>query len=779
MTCASCAATVERTLRRKVPGVSSASVNLASESALVEYDPTVATVEQMADAVARAGYRLLIPAEGETATDDERKARAAEIAAQLRAFIVGAAFTLPLAVLSMSRDFSVLGAWSHALWVNWLLWALATPVQLYTGWAFYVSGAKSLRNLSANMDVLVSLGSLTAYVFSCAVLVAPGLSPHLYFEASAGIITLIRLGKLLEATTKGRASRAIRELVALAPETAHVMTAGGTELDIPASQVRVGDLLAVRPGERVPVDGEVESGESSVDESMLTGESVPVDKSTGDKVLGGTINQSGLLRARATGVGSETALAGIVRLVKQAQGSRAPIQRLADSVSAVFVPVIVLLAIATFVTWLWATGDLPHAVVRMVAVLVIACPCALGLATPVAIMVAAGRGARSGVLFRDAAALEALARATVVAFDKTGTLTEGKPVLTHWVPVGAAGDAALALAAGAESGSEHPIARAVVAGARERGIDVPSPASVTAVSGFGVVADVDGHSVRIGRPGWDRAAKPADVSAAALAVASAGSTPIVVSIDGAAAGVLGVADEVRDNASAVTAELSLLGLKTVMLTGDDRSVATAVGIRLDIPQVVAGMLPGGKEEFIRSLQVQGERVAMVGDGINDAPALARADVGIAMGSGTGVAVEAAHVTLLSSDLTGVVRAVGLSRATMGTIRQNLFWAFFYNLVLVPTAAGAVSTVAWLPGVLREMHPALAAAAMALSSITVVLNSLRLGSAAHSSGGRGEGALVRGTTSPSPMPPSDRPSRVPRPGPRLRSTPHSAPSCPCR
>jgi Cu+-exporting ATPase len=485
----------------------------------------------------------------------------------------------------------------------------------------------------------------------------------------------------------------------------------------------------------VPVDGEVESGESSVDESMLTGESVPVDKSTGDKVFGGTVNQSGLLRVRATGVGSETALAGIIRLVRQAQGSRARVQRVADSVSAVFVPVIVLLAIGTLVVWLSVTGDPSHAIVRMVAVLVIACPCALGLATPAAIMVAAGRGARQGVLFRDAAALEALGRVTVVAFDKTGTLTEGKPALTHWIPLSADGDAALALAAGAESGSEHPIARAVVAGARERAVGVPAPTSVTAVSGFGVVAEVDGQTVKVGRPGWvvdeaDGALSPA-LSQRERAIVDAGSTPAFVSVDGEMVGVLGVGDQVRDNASAVIRRLGGLGLRTAMLTGDDERVATAIGMRLDISQVVAGMLPGGKEELIRSLQAAGERVAMVGDGINDAPALARADAGIAMGSGTGVAVESAHVTLLNPDLMGVVRAVELSRATMRTIRQNLFWAFFYNLVLIPTAAGAFSSVAWVPGVLREMHPALAAAAMALSSITVVLNSLRLGRTAPS------------------------------------------------
>ncbi|MCA1990173.1 MAG: heavy metal translocating P-type ATPase, partial [Desulfarculus sp.] len=472
MTCTNCSAAVERTLNKKVPGVVAATVNFGTETATVEYDPAVTSLEAMAEAVKKAGYELVLPAGGEETTgveDAEAQARAAELRAQQRAFAVGVACTLPLFVLSMGRDFGLWGAWAHAPWVNWLFLILATPVQFYTGWGYYEGGFKSLRNRSANMDVLVALGSSVAYVYSLAVVLSPGLGHHVYFETSAMIITLIKLGKLLEARAKGQASAAIRALMDLAPKIAH-LEEDGQERDVPADQVRPGQVVVVRPGESIPVDGVVVAGRSAVDEAMLTGESVPVDKAEGDSVFGSTVNQQGRLKVRATGVGAETALSQIIRLVRQAQGSKANIQRLADRVSAVFVPTIIAIALVTLAVWWLAGGQFVPALIRMVAVLVIACPCALGLATPTAIMVGTGKGATLGILFKNSEALENAHRLDTVVLDKTGTITQGKPQLTDWLPLdGGDGQQTLALIAAAESASEHPIARAVVEGARQRG----------------------------------------------------------------------------------------------------------------------------------------------------------------------------------------------------------------------------------------------------------------------------------------------------------------------
>jgi P-type Cu+ transporter len=726
MTCANCAAAVERALMKKVPGVRSAVVNLAEERVHITYDPEVAGLDEMAAAVERAGYRLVLPADGEAEAEAERAAREKSVRREYREFFTGVAFTLPLFLLSMGRDFGLLGMWAHAQWFDVLLFALATPVQFYTGRSFYVGGYTSIRNRAANMDVLVALGSSTAYVYSTAILLFPVPGAHGYFETSALIITLIKLGKFLEARAKSRTSQAIRELMELAPPTAHIEE-NGVEHDIPADHVPKGAVAVVRPGERVPVDGVVVSGESSVDESMMTGESTPADKSPGDRVFGATVNIQGLLKIRATGVGKDTALAQIIRLVRAAQGSKPHIQYIADRVSAVFVPAIILIALLSFTLW-WAIGGaFVPAMIRMVAVLVIACPCALGLATPTAVMVGSGKGASSGILFRNSEALETAHRITIVVFDKTGTLTEGKPVLTDWIGFGSDPDADLALAAGAESGSEHPLSRAVLEGARERGLTPMKIDRFTALAGKGVEASAEGHVIRVGKPGWISSFAPLGSEADSLVskLEDEGKTVMAVLADDRVAGLIGVSDRVKPGAAETVAELAGMNISTIILTGDNERTASAVAMQAGIPRVIAGVLPERKAEEVAALSAKGACVAMVGDGINDSPALARADVGIAVGTGTDVAKEASDITIVGGDLSGVTRAIRLSRETMRTIRQNLFWAFFYNAALIPAAAGAFHWAVWLPPFIRDLHPALAAGAMAFSSVSVVTNSLRL------------------------------------------------------
>jgi Cu+-exporting ATPase len=728
MTCARCAANVERTFKEKVRGVLSASVNFGTESATVEYDPSATDLNTMAQAVRKAGYELVLPEDGSDEEDVEQAARERELRSQKRFFLVGLFFTIPLFVLSMGRDFNLIGEWSYATWVNWLFFLMATPVQFYTGWGFYSGGWKSIRAGAANMDVLVALGSSAAYFYSTAVLILPGVGAHVYFETSAVIITLIKLGKLLEAKAKGRASAAIRKLMDLSPKLAHVEDQDGTVRDVPAEQVLPGQTVVVRPGERISVDGVVMSGHSAVDESMLTGESIPVDKVEGDEVFGATVNQQGLLRIRATGVGTQTALAQIIRLVRQAQGSKAPIQRLADKVAGIFVPAIIIIAGITLGIWWIVGGEFVPAMIRMVAVLVIACPCALGLATPTAIMVGTGKGAGMGVLFKNSEALETSHKLNTVMLDKTGTITKGEPTLTDWIPLNGDDTQSLILAASAETGSEHPLARAVVEGSRLRSLSLVAIDEFHAVSGFGVEARVADHKVRVGKPVWfeERGPLPSKVTDLVQETASKGKTVMLVEIDGQLAGVLAVSDEEKEGAKEAIHELKAMNITPVMLTGDNEQAARAIAGKVGIDRVVAGVLPDRKEEIVRQAHDQGEVVAMVGDGINDAPALARADVGVAIGSGTDVAMEASDITLVGGELSGVARAIKLSKATMRTIRQNLFWAFFYNVSLVPLAAGVLHASSWMPAFIRELHPVMAAAAMAMSSITVVLNSLRLG-----------------------------------------------------
>ena len=733
MTCANCAATVERTLNRKVAGVVQANVNFATERATVEYVPGVASVAAMIRAVEEAGYGVIqAAADTEKPLEDvEAQARQAEIRDQTRKFWVGVTFALPLFLLSMARDFGLLGAWAHASWVNWLFLALATPVQFYTGWDYYVGSYHALRNRTANMDVLVAMGSSVAYIYSIAVLLLPGAGHHVYFETSAIIITLIKLGKLLEARAKGQTGAAIRKLIGLRPKTARVVR-DGAEVDVPVEKVRVGDLVVVRPGERIPVDGVLVEGYSAVDESMLTGEPLPVDKSVGDEVIGATINKQGLLKFEATRVGAETALAQIIRLVQEAQGSKAPIQRLADRVAGVFVPAVISIALVTFAIW-WATsGDFTTAMIRLVTVLVIACPCALGLATPTAIMVGTGKGAELGILFKNSAALETAHRLQVVVLDKTGTLTVGQPTVTDVVihnTQHATRNTILRLAASAERGSEHPLGQAIVdkAEAEAQELALADPQDFQAVPGKGIRAQVEGHAVLVGKPEWVEAEgiPLGDLATEVERLRAQAKTSVVVAVDGEAAGVLGIADTLKESSAEAVAQLHSLGLEVVMLTGDNRRTAEAIAAQAGIDRTMAEVLPADKAAQVKQLQSEGRLVSMVGDGINDAPALAQADVGIALGTGTDVAMETADVTLMRGDLRAVPQALALSRATMRTIKQNLFWAFFYNVVLIPVAAGVLYPLPWVPDALRQLHPVLAAFAMAFSSITVVGNSLRL------------------------------------------------------
>jgi Cu+-exporting ATPase len=729
MTCANCAMTIERTLKKKVPGVVKASVNFASERASVEYIPSLTDLDEMIQAIQKAGYGAIRPDDAAEGEDAELQARRAEIRDQTAKFVVGLAFTIPLFVLSMGRDLGFFGPWAQETWVAWLFLALATPVQFYTGGDYYSGGFKSLRNQSANMDVLVAMGSSVAYFYSLVVVVAPSLGHHVYFETSAVIITLIKLGKMLEARTKGRTGDAIRKLMKLRPKTAFIEV-DGQEKEIPVSQVRVGDRIIVRPGESFPVDGAVLDGESSVDESMLTGEPIPVDKQSGDTVAAGTINGEGRLRMEATKVGKDTALARIIRLVQEAQGSKAPVQALADRVAAVFVPSVIGIALVTFILWWVLGGKFVPAMIRLVAVLVIACPCALGLATPTAIMAGTGKGAERGMLFKNSEALELSSKLDTVVLDKTGTITVGKPAVVDVIYADglfAEENEFLRLAASAERGSEHPLGRAIAAEATGRGLSLSEPKSFKASRGLGMSAVVDNRPVLAGKPGWfletgfDLGALEQKISA----LQGQGKTVVVVAVENKIAGLIAVADRVKPESKDAIESLHRQNIQVVMLTGDNPRTAQAIASEVNIDEVVAEVRPEDKSSRIKELQEKGKKVGMVGDGINDAPALAQADVGMAIGTGTDVAIETGDVILASGSLRGVPRAVELSRATMRTIRENLFWAFFYNVILIPVAAGVLFPFQFLPFYLRQLHPILAAFAMAMSSITVVSNSLRL------------------------------------------------------
>jgi P-type Cu+ transporter len=730
MTCANCAMNIERTLSRKLPGVIRASVNFASERASVEYVPSMVDIKNIFNAVEKAGFGAVASEEDELdETDAEQAARKAEIRNQTIKFIVGVIFTLPLFILSMGRDFALTGAWSHAPWVSWLFLVLATPVQFYTGFDFYVGAFKSIRNKSANMDVLVAMGSSVAYFYSVAVLLFPSAGHHVYFETSAVIITLIKLGKMLESRTKGKTGGAIRKLMGLQPKTATVIIED-EEKEIAIKNVQVGYQIVVRPGERIPVDGIVIDGQSTVDESMLTGESLPVDKKTGDMVTGGTINDHGVLTFTATRIGRETVLAQIIRLVQEAQGSKAPIQALADRVAAVFVPVIIGIALVVFITWWFATEDFVQSMIRLVAVLVIACPCALGLATPTAIMAGTGKGAEMGVLFKKSQALEMTTRLDSIVLDKTGTITQGKPAVTDllpFTPVCNNENDLLRISATVEKGSEHPLGKAIVNEAESRNLRLDKISEFRAFGGHGVEAMVDGKKVRVGKPKWFDQLEPdhTETINAVEKLQSEGKTVMMVSVGDRPAGLIAVSDILKPESGQAIKELYEQKISVIMLTGDNIQTAKAIAEQVGIKDIFAEVRPEDKASKIKELQDKGGKIGMVGDGINDAPALAQAHVGIAIGTGTDVAIEAADVILSSGKLTGVPNAIRLSRATMRTIKQNLFWAFFYNLLLIPVAAGILYPFESFPNFLRELHPILAAFAMAFSSVSVVTNSLRL------------------------------------------------------
>ncbi|NJD28655.1 MAG: copper-translocating P-type ATPase [Chloroflexi bacterium] len=769
MTCASCVNRIERYLR-KTEGVVEANVNLATETATIRFDPAVVDLEGLRAAVEAAGYEARIDraeatgadalggqaatveigyaarppvlatrsAAAETSPAEAAPAEASfqerHLADTRRRLIVAAILTLPL--LGGLAAMTVAPFLPTILADPWLQLAVATPVQFYAGWPFYKGAWKVLRHRSTDMNTLVTVGTSAAYVYSLAAILFPdffraagvvsGEALPLYFDTAAVIITLILLGRFLEARARTHTSDAIKQLIGLQPRTARLVR-DGREIDLPIEAVVVGDIVLVRPGEKVPVDGRVVEGRSAVDESMVTGEPIPATKALGDEGIGGTLNTSGSFRFEATRGGRDTVLAQIVRLVQDAQGSKAPIQRLADAVTSWFVPAVLAVAALTFVAWL-AFGPQPAfnlALLNTVAVLIIACPCALGLATPTSIIVGTGKGAQHGVLFRNAEALERLHQVGAVVLDKTGTLTEGKPRVTDVVLADGASDeaAVLRLVAAAEAGSEHPLGEAIVRFARdERGLSVPPADDFDAVAGQGGRATGDGRAVLIGRPGFlaDRGVDASGLAAAAEELAAAGKTPVFVALDGRAAAVIAIADTLKAGSAAAVAELHRLGLQVVMLTGDNEVTARAIARQAGVDRVLADVRPDEKAAQVRKLQAEGRLVAMVGDGINDAPALAQADVGVAIGTGTDVAIESAAVTLMSGDLRALVTAFALSRATMRNIRQNLFWAFAYNVALVPLAAGALYPAF---GVLLD--PMFAAAAMALSSVTVVSNALRL------------------------------------------------------
>ena len=716
----------------KLEGVSAASASIATEKAEVTFIPTLVSASEIKRKIESLGFEASVL--GDEFSDVEGEERQKEIRVQWRLLLTGLVFTVPLFLLSMARDFQLLPLMAYKLddlglpmvmdgmpmvqaWFNWVLLALALPVQFYVGWQYYVGAYKALANGSANMDVLIALGSSAAFIYSIPITLG-WVHGHVYFETAAVIITLIRLGKFLEARAKGHTSDAIKKLMGLRPKNARVLQ-GGVEIDIPVEQVAVGDVVVVRPGERIATDGDVIEGNSSVDESMLTGESFPSEKGVGSAVSCGTINKQGRLLYRTTKVGRDTFLSQIIRLVETAQGSKAPIQKMADQISAIFVPAVISLALLTFAYWAWFSGvenPMTTALINMVAVLVIACPCAMGLATPTAVMVGTGKGAENGILFRNSETLEKAGRISTVLLDKTGTVTRGQPSVVAVVAEPFLTEEELVrLAASLEKASEHPLADAIVSKATELGLELFPLEGFEYEPGNGVSAQVNGRHVQIGNErylrstgAWvDRAGDHARIHQ------EQARTPVMVAVDGVYAGLLAIADPIKDSSIAAIARLRQSGLRVAMLTGDNQRTAQAIATEVGVDSVIADVLPEGKTGEVQNLQATGQVVAMVGDGINDAPALAQADIGMAIGTGTDIAIAAAEVTLVNGDLNSVAKAILLSRRTMATIRQNLFWAFIYNILLIPSA------------MMGYLNPMLAAGAMAFSSVFVVSNSLRL------------------------------------------------------
>jgi len=743
MHCASCVLRVEDSLK-KVPGVSKVAVNLATEQATVAFDPEVSALDSLYQAIENAGYHPRPEAADMPALQEEIHEREERLL--WRKLLFAAVIGLILMVLGQYQRLPLISDLPMAS-ITVSSFLLATPVQLWAGWQFYTGAWSRAKHLGADMNTLIAVGTSAAYLYSVVATFAPGLiesadvKAEVYYDTAAVIIALILLGRYLEAKAKGRTSTAIKRLIGLQAKTARVVREE-RESDIPIEQVVAGDIVVVRPGEKIPVDGVVLEGRSAVDESMITGESIPVEKNPGDEVIGATINKTGSFRFRATRVGKDSVLAQIVRLVQEAQGSKAPIQRLADVVAAYFVPAVITVAVVTFVIWLiWGPAPaFTYALLNAVAVLIIACPCALGLATPTAIMVGTGKGAESGVLIRGGESLETAHKINAIVFDKTGTITVGAPALTDVVLLPGkdwSEDELLRLAAAAERGSEHPLGEAIVAAARERGLELGEAREFAALPGLGVEATVEGRRVLLGNLKlMEESGLPLDVlRGEGERLSAAGKTPMFVAVDGRPAGIVAVADTVKPGAAAAIAHLKEMGIEVVMITGDNRHTAEAVARQVGVDRVLAEVLPQDKAQQVRLLQDEGKTVAMVGDGINDAPALAQADVGIAIGTGTDVAIEASDITLMRGDLDGVATAVALSKRTMHTIRQNLFWAFFYNVMLIPIAAGVLYPLfshTGVPAVLEPffghygfLNPILAAAAMALSSLSVMTNSLRL------------------------------------------------------
>ena len=702
-------------------GVLFSQANPATERVTVRYVPTVVSQSEIRQVIRKAGFKLA--EENQALEDPESLARQKEIAHQRHLLIISLIFTIPLFILSMGRDFNLLPMTvAHADWLEWLFFALATPVQFYVGASYYVNGYKSLRNGSANMDVLVALGTSAAYFFSVFVLLG-FVQGHGYFETSAVIITLVRLGKFLEARAKGGAGDAIRKLLFLRPKKATVIQEG-IEVEINADEVQIGDIVVVRPGEKVPVDGVVVSGDSSIDESMLTGESLPVNKTIGSPVYGATLNKNGRLVFEATKIGRDTVLSQIIQLVENAQASKAPIQNLADKISAIFVPIVIAAAAITFLVWYFLVplpADsqvtlLARSLINMVAVLVIACPCAMGLATPTAVMVGTGRGAELGILVKSSESLEIAGQVDTVVLDKTGTLTRGQPAVTD---IGVrdplySEDELLVLAASAESASEHPLGEAIQAAAKKRNLPLKEISGFRTSSSKGMRATVDGKKIVIGNPRFlTDLGIEVEKTEIQSGLESEAKTVVLMAIDEKLAGLFAIMDTLKDNSFQAIQQLHHLGLSVAMLTGDNAQTAQTIADQTGIDQVYSNLLPMDKTKQIQALQAEGHKVVMVGDGINDAPALTQADVGIAIGTGTDIAIASAPIVSISGDLLAVPLAIRLSRKTLKTIKQNLFWAFFYNVILIPAAAAGL------------LNPMLAAAAMSFSSIFVVTNSLRL------------------------------------------------------
>ena len=713
MSCAACATRIEKALK-KLPGVYNATVNFAAEKVAIEYNAGELTINQVQEKVKKLGYEAHNISDA-SEVDREKRVRQEEIRGQWFRLVLSAVLSLPLLFSMVLHSLDIMRGTAEILMNPYVQFVLATPVQFISGWPFYRGAYAALKNGSANMDVLVAMGTSAAYFFSIANMVRD--NPHLYFETSAILITLIILGKLLEATAKGRTSEAIKALMGLQAKTARVIR-DGQENDLPIEEVLVGDVIVVRPGEKVPVDGIIIEGTSTLDESMLTGESIPVDKKVGDQVIGATINKFGAFKFQATKVGKDTALAQIVRIVEEAQGSKAPIQRFADVVSGYFVPIVVSLAILTFMGWYFilAPGDFTRALINFTAVMVIACPCALGLATPTSIMVGTGKGAENGILIKGAEHLENAHRLTTIVLDKTGTITKGQPEVTDIVTLASLSEQeVLTLAAAAEKNSEHPLAQAIVKRGQEQGLTIAVTEKFAAIPGHGVDTIINGKQILVGTRKLMREnnIQIEDIMSKVELLEQQGKTVMLMAVEKQMVGLIAVADTIKENSADAVAELQKLGIEVWMITGDNERAAKAIAVSIGINNVLAEVLPEHKAEKVAALKKEGKVVAMVGDGINDAPALAIADVGFAIGTGTDVAIEAADITLMRGDLNGLVAAIKLSKATMRNIKQNLFWALIYNSIGIPVAASGY------------LSPVLAGGAMAFSSVSVVLNALRL------------------------------------------------------